>query len=93
MTDTLERSKTLAVYGTAVTLVLAGNAGLFALILLDLLDAIAGVAIIGAQIGAGSQFLFGVIASKQTEQVMERANLVARSTVSGEVPPATGANG
>ena len=83
--DGLDRFKTVVVYGTAAIAVLGGLAVLTLLMVVDKLDVEVGVPSLLIIIGGGVQFLFAEVQSKRTEQAMERANLVARSTVNGYV--------
>lgn len=84
-TDSLERFKTYVVYGTAATLVVGGTILLGALIVLKYVPAEVGLASAMLLIGGAAQFLFGALNQKQAEQAIERANLVARSTVNGYI--------
>lgn len=86
-TDALERFKGLIVYGTAAIVVIGGMVLIGAMMLLSIIEADIGVPSLTLVIGGGVQFLFSEAQSRRTEQTMERANLVARSTVGKEGSP------
>ena len=81
----IERFKTVTVYGTAAIAVLGGLAVITYLMLAKIVAPEVGIPVLVLVIGGAVAFLFGEVQSKRTEQAIERANLVARSTVAGEI--------
>ena len=82
--DAYERVKSFAVYGTATFAVVGGLLLVGAMTLFGIISADIGVPAIMVIIGAAVQFLFAEAQSRRTEATMERANIVARSTVGSE---------
>ena len=85
--DHLLRFKTYVVYLTAAAAVLGGLAVITYLMIDGLVSPDIGIPVLVLVAGGAVQFLFAELQSKRTEQAIERANLVARSTVDGPVNP------
>lgn len=82
--DEMDRFKNYIVYGTAAATVLGALALLGVFMWLGIIGPDVGVPAIMVLAGGAAQLLFGAIQSRQTEKAIERANIVARSTISNE---------
>lgn len=82
--DPHEKVKTWTVYGTAAIVVVGGMVLIGAMMLIGIIQPDIGVPSLTLVIGGAVQFLFAEAQSRRTESTMERANIVARSTVGQE---------